>query len=180
MFSANQTIKGARKDTVLNIERTGCFVWNVATWALREAVNITSEQVPPNVDEFARADLRKIPSTILKHEVPMVADSPIKFECEYFSTVRLPGNYPMGTVDVVIGKVVGIHIDESVLTDGMVDLTKVQPIARCGYYQYAVVKEVFEMTPPGGFSYGLEGNAEAVRGMTEKEKEEFQNGSVAK
>jgi len=58
----------------------------------------------------------------------------------------------MGSVDVVIGKVVGIHIDEGVLTEGKVDLGKVMPIARCGYYEYAVIRgdAVFEMVVPGG------------------------------
>lgn len=113
----------------------------MATYALRDAVNISSEQVAYGIDEFARAHLSKIPSTVLSHQVPMVADSPIRFECEYHSTLRLPGKYPMGTVDVIIGKVLGIHIEERVLTDGCVDLSKVLPIARCGYYQYAVVRE---------------------------------------
>jgi flavin reductase (DIM6/NTAB) family NADH-FMN oxidoreductase RutF len=82
----------------------------------------------------------------------MVASSPIRFECEYHTTLRLPGNPPMGSVDVVIGKVVGIHIAEEVLTEGKVDLGKVMPIARCGYYEYAVVRgdAVFEMVVPGG------------------------------
>ena len=60
--------------------------------------------------------LSNIPSTVLSHHVPMVANSSIRFECEYHSTLRLPGNYLMGTVDVVIGKVVGIHIEGTVLT----------------------------------------------------------------
>lgn len=66
----------------------------------------------------------------------------------------------MGTVDVIIGKVVGIHIDNRVLSDGMVDLKKVVPIARCGYYEYAVVRETFVMMPPGDgkMAVGLEGS----------------------
>jgi len=65
----------------------------------------------------------------------------------------------MGNADVIIGRVVGIHIDDRVLTDGMVDLSKVMPIARCGYYQYAVVRETFVMMPPGDgkMPVGLEG-----------------------
>ncbi|KAF1791299.1 FMN-binding split barrel [Phytophthora cactorum] len=78
----------------------------------------------------------------------MVADSPVKFECEYYSTLRLPGNPPMGSVDVIIGKVVAVHIKDEVLTDGILDVKKTKPIARCGYYQYTVVKETFEMVSP--------------------------------
>jgi flavin reductase (DIM6/NTAB) family NADH-FMN oxidoreductase RutF len=159
MFAANQTETNTRKDTVVNVEATGSFVWNICTWDLRHAMNITSEQLPSSVDEFLKAGIKKVPSTTLKHTVPMVSDSPIKFECTYFSTLRLPGNPPMGNVDVIIGRVVGIHIDDRVLTDGMVDLSKVMPIARCGYYQYAVVRETFVMMPPGDgkMPVGLEG-----------------------
>jgi flavin reductase (DIM6/NTAB) family NADH-FMN oxidoreductase RutF len=39
MLSSNQTVTGQRKDTVVNAEQTGKFVWNLATWDLREAVN---------------------------------------------------------------------------------------------------------------------------------------------
>jgi flavin reductase (DIM6/NTAB) family NADH-FMN oxidoreductase RutF len=161
MFSANQTDTGDRKDTTKNAEESGTFVWNMCTWDLREAMNITSEQVPYGEDEFANAGLTKGSSEFLRHPVPTVAESPIKFECEYHTTIRLPGNPPMGTVDIIIGKVVGIHIADGVLTDGLVDLSKVQPIARCGYYTYAVVRETFEMKPPGNgrMAYGLEGNA---------------------
>jgi hypothetical protein len=68
----------------------------------------------------------------------------------------------MGSADVVIGKVIGVHIDERVLTDGKIDVRKTEPIARCGYYEYAVVRDTFEMRIPGedkAILAGLEGNA---------------------
>jgi flavin reductase (DIM6/NTAB) family NADH-FMN oxidoreductase RutF len=178
MFAANQTETNTRKDTVVNVESTGSFAWNICTWDLRHAMNITSEQLPNSVDEFVRSGLTKTPSTVLNHTVPMVAESPIKFECAYFSTLRLPGNPPMGSVDVIIGKVVGIHINDQVLTEGMIDLKKVMPIARCGYYEYAVVKETFAMMPPGDgkMAVGLEGstagNAKEWKHMNEDKKPE--------
>ncbi|CAG7962939.1 unnamed protein product [Penicillium nalgiovense] len=164
MFSSNQTVNGTRKDTVVNAEQTGRFVWNLATWDLREAVNISAEQVPYGVDEFERAKVTKEPATLM--DVPMVRESPVKFECEYHSTVRLPGNPPMGTVDVVIGRVIAVHIKDEVLTDGILDIKKTKPIARCGYYQYTVVTETFDMVIPGmseDVLYGLEGSAKRNR-----------------
>jgi flavin reductase (DIM6/NTAB) family NADH-FMN oxidoreductase RutF len=164
MFSSNQTVTGERKDTVVNAEATGKFVWNLATWELREAVNISAEQVPYGVDEFTRAKVTKESATLMN--VPMVAESPVKFECEYFTTLRLPGNPPMGTVDVVIGRVIAVHIKDEVLTDGKLDIRKTQPIARCGYYEYTVVKETFDMVIPGmseDVLYGLEGSAKRNR-----------------
>ena len=82
----------------------------------------------------------------------------------------------MGSVDVVIGKVVGIHIDPGVLTEGKVDLGKVLPIARCGYFEYAVIRgdAVFEMVVPGGkeMLVGLEGSVKGQKTMVEKGEEE--------
>jgi flavin reductase (DIM6/NTAB) family NADH-FMN oxidoreductase RutF len=172
MFSANQTQSSQRKDTVVNAEMTGKFCWNLATWKLREHVNISAEQIPYGEDEFERAGLEKSYSSVLpgdeKNPVPMVKSSPVRFECEYHSTVRLPGNPPMGTVDIVIGRVVGVHIDDHVLTDGKLDVRKTEPIARCGYYEYAVVRETFEMVIPGmdeGTLAGLEGSSKRHKAL---------------
>lgn len=170
MFSANQTAEGTRKDTVVNAEATGRFVWNLATWDLREAVNISAQQLPHGVDEFETAQVTKEPATLM--DVPMVQESPVKFECEYFSTLRLPGSPPMGTVDVVIGKVLAIHIKDEVLTDGLLDIRKTKPIARCGYYQYAVIQETFDMVIPGmseDVLYGLEGSMKSNRAANQSD-----------
>lgn len=175
MFSANQTPDNTRKDSVVNAESTGIFCWQLATFPLREAVNTTSEQLPYGVDEFERAGLERAYSTRLTPKchvpnfrgVPMVAESPVRFECEYHSTIRLPGNPPMGTVDIVIGKVVGVYIaDHAINLDtGKIDVAKTQPIARCGYYDYAVVRECFEMKMPGDqiMRDGLEGSSKKNR-----------------
>lgn len=150
-FSANQTPPNTQKDTVRNVKATGVFVWNLATYVLHEAVNATAEQVEYGADKSKKAGLKKQAVKLVEVEgekIPMVEDSPVDFECAYYSTIRLSGSPPMGPVDVVIGEVVGIHIKE-VLTDGKIDVRKTQPIARCGYYEYAVVDETFEMIVPG-------------------------------
>jgi flavin reductase (DIM6/NTAB) family NADH-FMN oxidoreductase RutF len=87
MLSASEATTGARKDTIVNIEQTGEFVWNMATYDLREAVNISAQELPSHVDEFALAGLTKAPARIVK--APMVADSPIHFECVHVETLRL-------------------------------------------------------------------------------------------
>ncbi|RAH64662.1 flavin reductase family protein [Aspergillus aculeatinus CBS 121060] len=169
MFSSNQTAAETRKDTVVNAEATGSFVWNLATYDLREAVNISAEQFPYGVNEFEKAGVTKEPASLVN--VPMVRESPVKFECRYHSTIRLPGNPPMGTVDVVIGRVVAVHIKDEVLTDGILDVRKTRPIARCGYYQYTVIENTFDMVIPGmseDVLYGLEGNAKRNRLRNEK------------
>ncbi|PYH44770.1 flavin reductase family protein [Aspergillus saccharolyticus JOP 1030-1] len=164
MFSSNLTATETRKDTVVNAEATGFFVWNLATYDLRHAVNISAEQFPYGVDEFEKAGVTKEPARLV--DVPMVKESPVKFECKYHSTIRLPGNPPMGTVDIVIGRVVAVHIKDEVLTNGILDVRKTRPIARCGYYQYTVIENTFEMVIPGSSEdvlYGLEGSAKRNR-----------------
>jgi flavin reductase (DIM6/NTAB) family NADH-FMN oxidoreductase RutF len=174
MFSANQTPSNSQKDTVRNVEATGKFIWNLATYELREEVNRSAVQEEYGVDEFEKAGVEKEDSKLSgvvvvgnsgegrkEMMIPMVMRSPVKFECEYYTTLRLPGNPPMGSADVVIGKVIGVHIDERVLTDGKIDVRKTEPIARCGYYEYAVVRDTFEMRIPGedkAILAGLEGS----------------------
>jgi flavin reductase (DIM6/NTAB) family NADH-FMN oxidoreductase RutF len=148
LFSANQTADARRKDSVVNAEQTGCFVWNLATWDLRDQVNASGEALAPDVDEFERAGLRK--QQAQRVDAPMVAESPVRFECEYLQTLRLPGG-TAGAVDVVFGRVVGVHIHDAALTpDGRVDVLRIRPIARMGYHDYTSVESAFEMVVPGG------------------------------
>ena len=120
----------------------------MATYDLREAVNRSAVEVPPEVDEFDLAGVTKAPSIRVKP--CRVAESPVQFECRYHQTIRLPGNGPMGTVDVIIGRVVLIHIKDEVITpDGRLDILKIRPLARLGYYDYTTVDSVFEMVIPG-------------------------------
>ncbi|CAK4018342.1 probable conserved domain typically associated with flavo oxygenases, DIM6 NTAB family [Lecanosticta acicola] len=167
MFASNQDLNCERKNTVANVESSREFCWNLATWGLREEVNASAEWFRDEVDEFVKCGLEKEEASLVN--VPMVKLSPIKFECQYYSTLRLPGNPPMGTVDVVIGRVIGIHISDQILTDGKIDLGKSQPIARCGYHEYAVIRSeaIFEMIIPGDPKQlvGLEGNAEQAKGL---------------
>lgn len=185
MFSANQTPSARRKDTVVNAEATGRFAWNLATWDLRSAVNITAEQVAPGVDEFERAGLEKDFTTSLRDPaVPMVRASPVRFECVYYSTLRLPGSPPMGSVDVVIGRVVAVHIADDVLTDGILDVRKTLPIARCGYYQYTVIRETFDMIVPSSGQEGedllggLEGSTRKNRAIVGRGRVEPREGEA--
>jgi flavin reductase (DIM6/NTAB) family NADH-FMN oxidoreductase RutF len=169
MFSANQDTGGNRKDSVLNAEQTGEFVWNMATYDLRDAVNISAEELPHGVDEFERAGLEKAPSRIVK---PMrVARSPIQFECVYLNTLRFPGVPPMGTADIVFGRVVAVHIaDEVIDVNGMVDVLKIQPLARMGYFDYTFVDNKFQMVIPGNSKAllaGLEGSPDKAKTSAE-------------
>jgi flavin reductase (DIM6/NTAB) family NADH-FMN oxidoreductase RutF len=136
-----------RKDSIRNIEETGEFVCNLATWDLREAVNATSARVARHVDEFELAGLAKAPSRYVKP--PRVAETPVAFECRYEQTVRLAGHdHEAGGYAVVVGRVVGIYIDDRFIHEGRVDTAAMKPIARLGYSEYAVIDEVFRMRRP--------------------------------
>ena len=161
MFAANQLSSGERKHTVINAEETGWFVWNMATYDLREAVNISAMELPKGEDEFVRAGVTA--QSCIEAPGPRVAESPAHFECRYLSTHRLRGNSNHGWVEVVYGEVVQIHVRDEVITpDGKLDIPKIRPLARLGYYDYTSVTEVFEMRVPGAhglLNAGLEGKS---------------------
>ncbi len=135
-----------RKDSVTNIQATGEFVVNLATWELREAVNASSANVAYGVDEFALAKLTKAPSRLVK--APRVAESPVALECRLFQIVDLPDDTGKVGDRLVIGRVIGIHIDDRYIHDGRVDTAALRPIARLGYSEYATVAEVWRMRRP--------------------------------
>lgn len=134
------------KDTLANCRATGEFVVNMATWDLREAMNLTSASVPADVDELALAGLTPAPSRMVKP--PRVAESPIHLECRVHDIVDLPCTEPGSRNTMVIGRAVGIHIADWALKDGLVDIPKIKPVARLGYMDYAVVEHVFAMARP--------------------------------
>jgi len=161
MFAASLHPDGRRKDTVVNAETTGWFVWNMATYALREAVNVSAMALPHGESEFDRLGVTRERATL--SAAPMVKESPVKFECRYISTHRLPGRSPLSIVDIVYAQVEVIHIDDHVIRDdGKLDIASIRPIARLGYYDYTVVDTIFEMRVPESSDAaraGLEGRA---------------------
>jgi flavin reductase (DIM6/NTAB) family NADH-FMN oxidoreductase RutF len=147
MFASEGThTDGDFKDSATNARETGEFVCNLATWELREPMNATSEHVPRSVDEFALAGLTPSPSRLVAP--PRVEESPVHLECTHLQTVELPSNDPERPTLVVFGRVVGIHIDDAIISDGMIDMDAFKPIARLGYMDYTMVDNVFTMRRP--------------------------------
>jgi len=136
-----------RKDSLEFVEETKEFVCNLATWDLREAMNKTSASVPHEVNEFELAGLTPAPSKLVKP--PRVAEAPCALECKATQIVQMKG--PNGDPRdnyVVFGEVIGIHIDEKYIRNGILDAAAMKPIARLGYRDYSVVTELFQMTRP--------------------------------
>lgn len=147
MFSANGVhAEGGIKDSAKNAEESGEFVCNLATWALREKMNVSSASLPRSADEFDVAGLTPAPSRLVKP--PRVKESPVHLECLWIKSVPLPADDPDEPNTVVFGKVVGIHIDDAVIKDGLVDVSAFRPIARLGYMDYTVVETIFSMKRP--------------------------------
>ena len=145
MFSSSNV-----KDSLRNVSQTGEFTCSMATWDTREGMNISSAPVPPDADEYPLAGLTAVASKFVKP--PRVKESPAAFECRHWKTVELPDVEPGSERGhfIVIGEVVGIYIDDRYINDGMVDTGAMQPIARMGYMEYAVVKPdtVFDINRP--------------------------------
>ena len=137
---------GPKKDTLRNIEANGEFAVNLVSFGLREQMNMTSASVGPQLDEFDLAHIKKAPCRLIAP--PMVADSPACLECRLFQVVPLPGDD--GTADdfLVIGRVVGIHIDDQFISDGRVDTAAMQLVARLGYSEYATITQAWRMRRP--------------------------------
>ncbi|MFS4437217.1 flavin reductase family protein [Paracoccaceae bacterium GXU_MW_L88] len=142
MFAPSGTKPGgATKDSLRNIRETGGFCVNVASYALRDAMNDSSAPFGDDVDEFGATGLTALPCEMI--DAPRVGAAPASLECTLFKEVDLPGNNRM-----IIGEVVGVHIDEGCVRDGRFDVTSFGPLTRLGYHDYAVTWEVFEMPRP--------------------------------
>jgi flavin reductase (DIM6/NTAB) family NADH-FMN oxidoreductase RutF len=139
------------KDSVRNIEETGEFAWNLATLPLAEQMNQTCAAVPPEVDEFALAGLTPAPSRVIG--VPRVAESPVSMECRLTQVVQLQrADGETVPTWLVLGEVVGVHIDAALLKDGIYDTAAAQPILRAGgrgdYFTIGA-EQLFRMFRPG-------------------------------
>ena len=162
MFAASQKPGGAPKDSVVNATSGGEFVCSMATYALREAVNTTARMLDAGVDEMALAGLTPAPSRLVAP--PRVAESPVHLECRFHAAMVLPGHTVENNAHVVVGRVVGVHIDDDAFTaDGKLDIARIKPLARLGYFDYTAVESVFSMAPGGpnieAFRRGLAGEA---------------------
>ncbi|MDD9889967.1 MAG: flavin reductase family protein [Gammaproteobacteria bacterium] len=126
------------KDSARNVEATGEFVCNLATWDTREQMNQTSATLSPETDEIALTGLTPIASTLVA--APRIAEAPVHLECKYLKTVDMPGWNENDIYKVLFGEVVGIHVNDEFITDeGLIDVARMLPIGRLGYNDYTRV-----------------------------------------
>ncbi|MEZ5651556.1 MAG: flavin reductase family protein [Burkholderiaceae bacterium] len=145
MFSVS-----GRKDTLVNIERSGECTCSMAVASLRDAMNLTSAAVDAGVDEFSLAGLATAPSILVG--APRVAASPAALECRLWRTLALPPDTrrPDDSYTLVLASVVGVHIDDRFIRDGIVDVAAMAPLARLGYMDYSMLtaETMFTMNRP--------------------------------
>jgi len=130
------------KDSVTNIRATGVFAVNIVEAAMLHPMSETSAELPPEVDEFAHAGVARACCTTIPS--PRVEGAPATLECELIDivTLRGPHNY------LIIGEVVGIHLRDDCLRDGLFDVTAFTPLARLGYRDYTLVREIITLKRP--------------------------------
>ena len=130
------------KDSMANIEETGVFCVNIVEYAARDAMNASSATLDKSVDEFAHAGLTAVECETIN--CARIEGVPAALECKLTKIVTLPGV----SNRVAFGEVTGIHLRDDCLRDGIFDVTTFQPLARLGYRDYAVVRDLFSLQRP--------------------------------
>jgi len=130
------------KDTVTNIRETGVFALNIVSFALRDAMNASSQTLPADQDEFEHAGLEKGQCHTI--DCPYVVASPAVLECKLNQIIDLRGEDNR----LVLGEVTGIYMDDACMKDGMFDITTFNPLSRLGYRDYSTVRDLFSLARP--------------------------------
>ena len=137
--------RGGQKDSLTNILETREFGVNIVGSEQAEQMVKSSQDVTADIDEFDHTSLGKKKAE--KISAPLVAGAPAHLECVYYNHITLPDNGRGNHSVMVMGTIVGIHIDEAIIADGRVDVSRYTPVARLGYKDYTAVRDLFEMTP---------------------------------
>jgi flavin reductase (DIM6/NTAB) family NADH-FMN oxidoreductase RutF len=133
-----------RKDTLHNISMTKEFVVNIVSEEIGAAMNLTSGEYPPEVDEFEVAGLTAVPSDLVKP--PRVAESPVNLECKLYLTIEF--SEEPGGGNLVIGEVVRFHVADHLVENFKIDPAKLHAIGRMGGASYTRTGDRFDMIRP--------------------------------
>ncbi|RHZ97562.1 flavin reductase family protein [Cereibacter sphaeroides] len=131
------------KDSLAALRASGVFCVNIVEEAALARMNATSAAFPRGTDEFLAAEVPKEECRAIP--CPRVADAPASLECRVTQVVELLGRDNF----LILGEVTGVHLRDDCLRDGRFDVTAFRPMARLGYRDYAVVREVIELSRPG-------------------------------
>ncbi|MAC10747.1 MAG: Asp/Glu/hydantoin racemase [Sphingorhabdus sp.] len=119
------------KDSLKNVREVPEFSWNLATWAQREQMNASSAGLDHGTSEFEAAKIDVAEPKLIRPK--LVADAPVKFECRVTQIEQLKtasgDDVPSW---LILGEVVGVHIHETMLEDGIYQTARARPILRGG------------------------------------------------
>ena len=135
--------RGDTKDSVANIRETGVFAVNIVSYEMRDVMNVTSGPWERETDEFEKAGIVRAPCEVIA--CSRVAASPATLECRMTEIVTLKGESNF----LVLGEVVGVHLRDDCVKDGLFDILTYQPLTRLGYRDYSRITEVFSLKRPG-------------------------------
>ncbi len=134
------------KDTFSNIKANNQFVVNISTYASKDEMNKTCAPLARGKSEIDMASLEVIESILVKPKSLKI--SPINMECELYKIIDLPVDKENEYNGIIVGRVLGININDNFIKDGKIDIQKIKPLARLGYMDYSVVDNFFEMNRP--------------------------------
>jgi len=119
------------KDTLRNVEQTGEFVWNLVTSDLIHEMNQSCVSYPPETSEFDAAGIEQASSTLVLP--PRVAQAKVAFECKCTDIVQLKRiSGEKVPTWLVLGEVVNVHIDASLLKDCIYETSEASHVMRGG------------------------------------------------
>ncbi|HEY1679771.1 MAG TPA: flavin reductase family protein [Candidatus Sulfotelmatobacter sp.] len=143
--SEGAAVSTEAKDTLRNVRATGEFVVNVVTYDLIEAMNLTSGEYDPAINEFELAKVTPLPSKVVRPA--RVGESPVSFECKLRHILDF-SNAAQGT-SLVVGEVVALHVSDACLSSGRIDRDSLDLVGRMGGIQYSRTTNRIELARPG-------------------------------
>lgn len=130
------------KDSLNSVRESGVFAVNIVEEAMLHVMSETSRHFPRGTDEFAACGVAKAECDTI--DCPRVAGAPATLECRVTDMRQLIGPEDF----IVMAEVTGIHLRDDCLKEGRFDVTAFNPVARLGYRDYTVVREVITLNRP--------------------------------
>jgi flavin reductase (DIM6/NTAB) family NADH-FMN oxidoreductase RutF len=143
-FCPLRNAHGRRKDTLNNIERSGDFVVNIVSEEFVEQMNMTSAELPPEVDEFQLSGLTPVPSDLVK--APRVKESHVSMECRLFRIFEISDKPSGGSI--VTGEIVRLHVDDACIENYRIVQEKLKAIGRMAGATYVRTADRFDLARP--------------------------------
>jgi len=143
---AVQRKQGIQKDTSRNAIALGAFVVHIVDEDNVEAVNRTAASLPPQVSEMTLGGLTEAAS--IRITVPGIAEAKARMECVLEQSIPLGGTENAPACDLLIGRVVAFHLDETIYHDGYISAEVLKPVSRLAGNDYARLGSTFTIERP--------------------------------